>query len=110
MVENLAVRRVQWAKSYERNALRTLAITMALGGLYLLAKKRAGSSQPPPPPPPTLLQYHNQLVNRLEAALSYGNKGTWNKVSEECRKAGRPDLPGLMRKRRPEWAKLLDRA
>ncbi len=90
--------------------MRTLIIAATLGGLFLLARKRAGSRQPVPPPPPTARQYHDRLANRLEQALSYGDKRIWDEVSEECRKAGRPDLPGLMRKKRPEWAERLDRA
>lgn len=49
-------------------------------------------------------------MNHLEAALSYGDKQMWDRVSEECRRVGRPDLPEHMRKKRPEDAERFDRA
>ncbi len=97
-------------KNYERNTVRTLITAATLSGLFLLARNRAGSSQPPPPPPLTARQYHDWLAHQLEVTLSYGNKPMWDEVSEKCRRAGREDLPGLMRKRRPDWAERIDRA
>ena len=90
--------------------MRTLAIAMTLGGLFLLARKVAGSRQPTPPPPLTARQYHDRLANLLEQALSYGDKRMWDEVSEEGRRVGRGDLPEHMRKKRPDWAERLDRA
>lgn len=88
--------------------MRALVIATTLGGLLLLARKRTRNPQPLPPPP-TTRQYHDRLAHKLEVALSYGNKPLWDEVCEECRKAGREDLPEHKRKEWPELAEWLDR-
>lgn len=84
-------------------------VATALGGLYLIAKRGAAMPRPLPPRPPTTREYHDRLAHLLEAAASQGNRPMWNEVSEECRRAGRGDLPGHVRKRWPELAERLDR-
>lgn len=83
---------------------------MALGGVYLLAKKRAEKPQPLPPRPLTTREYHDRLANHLEVALSHGNRPMWEEVSAECHREGREDLPGHVRGQFPELAERLDRA
>lgn len=89
--------------------MRPLIIAAALG-VFLLARKRTGKRQPLPPLPFTTRQYHDRLANRLEVALSYGDKPMWDKVSAECHREGKGDLPDLKRKEWPEWAERLDNA
>lgn len=85
-------------------------VAMALGGVYLLAKKQAEKRQPLPPPPLTTRQYHDRLANHLEVALSQGNRPMWDEVSAECHREGRGDLPERKRKEWPEWAERIDNA
>ena len=88
--------------------MRAFIIALTLGGLVVLARKRTGTRQPTLPL--TRREYEDRLANRLEVALSYGDRQMWDEVSAECRKAGRSDLPELKRKERSEWAERLDRA
>ncbi len=84
-------------------------IAVALGGLFLLARKRAENNAPILRPSLTPRQYEDRLANGLECALAYGNKPLWDEISEECRKVGGEDLPVHMREKWPEWAERLDR-
>lgn len=87
-----------------------IIVAAALGGVYLLAKKRAEKPQPLPPRPRTTREYHDRLANDLEVAASHGNRPMWDKVSAECHREGRDDLPDLKRKEWPEWAEQIDNA
>jgi hypothetical protein len=89
---------------------QALMIAVALGGVFLLARKRSGDDQPTLSPPLTKREYEDRLANLLEHALSYRDRPMWDKVSEECRKAGREDLPGRVRRKFPALAESFDRA
>lgn len=83
-----------------------LLATTALGGLHLLARRRTASPRPVPRPP-TAREYYDRLANHLEVALFEGNRPMWDEVSEKCRRAGRPELPGLKRGEWPEQVRML---
>ncbi len=90
--------------------MRTAVPTLLLGGfLYLLAKKLSDGGQPAPTLPPVRREHADRLKILLEQALSYGNKPMWDEVSEECRRIGRPDLPGHVRDAFPPLAESFDR-
>lgn len=79
----------------------------ALCGYFLLSRKRTGNPRPAHPPL-TARQYHDRLANGLECTLAYGHRPLWKRVSAECRRGGREDLPGHMREKFPELAERLD--
>lgn len=86
-----------------------IAAAASLGGYFLLTRRRSGGSPPTPSQPLNTRQYHDRLANLLEVAASHGNRPMWEEVSEECRRAGREDLPEHVREQWPEWSERLDR-
>ncbi len=87
-----------------------MAIMALLGGLvWLLARKLNGGGRLAAAPPPTQLERERRLNSDLEAALSCGNGPMWDAVSEECRRIGRPDLPGHVLDKFPHCAGRLNR-
>lgn len=84
--------------------MRILVSAAMLAGAVLLATILRGGSQISTTLPLTRREYEDRLANFLEQALSYRNRQMWDEVSEECRRIGREDLPGHVRKKYPELA------